>query len=85
MSLTDEIYRDLMDGLKNGVEYDKVRLKWEGSKGPFYNALQRVFADVAAADHLVVFHGPAGNPFAGFRYSSADAFLRLPTLPLVFH
>lgn len=47
MTLTDEIYRELMDGLRTGVDYDKVRLKWEGSKGPFYNALQRVFADAA--------------------------------------
>ncbi len=47
MTLTDEIYRELMDGLRTGVDYDKLRLKWEGSKGPFYNALQRVFADVA--------------------------------------
>lgn len=47
MTLTDEIYRDLMDGLKTGMDYDKVRLKWETSKGPFYNALQRVFADIA--------------------------------------
>lgn len=48
MTLTDEIYQELMDGLRTGMDYDKVRLKWEGSKGPFYNALQRVFADAAA-------------------------------------
>lgn len=48
MTLTDEIYRDLMDGLGTRVDYDKLRLKWEGSKGPFYNALQRVFTDVAS-------------------------------------
>jgi len=48
MTVTDEIYQELMDGLRTKVDYDKVRLKWEGSKGPFYNALQRVFADVAA-------------------------------------
>ena len=39
-----------MDGLRTGVDYDKLRLKWEGSKGPFYNALQQVFAH-AAAEH----------------------------------
>lgn len=48
MTLTDEIYHELMDGLKNGVDYEQMRLKWKGSKGPFYNALQRFFADVAA-------------------------------------
>jgi len=48
MTLTDEIYHELMDGLRSGVDYEQIRLKWEGSKGPFYNALQRVFAYVAA-------------------------------------
>jgi hypothetical protein len=32
MTLTDEIYRELMDGLRTGVDYDKLRLKWEGSR-----------------------------------------------------
>jgi len=45
MTLTDEIHRELMEGLRTGLDYDRLRLKWEKSKGPFYNALQRVFAE----------------------------------------
>ena len=45
MTQTDEIYHELMDGLRTGVDYEKLYLKWGGSKGPFYNALQRVLAD----------------------------------------
>jgi len=45
MTVTDVIYGELLNGLKTGLDYDQIRLKWEKSKGPFYNALQMVFAN----------------------------------------
>lgn len=45
MTVTDVIYGELLNGLKAGLDYDQIRLKWEKSKGPFYNALQMVFAN----------------------------------------
>jgi chromosome segregation ATPase len=45
MSLTDIIYQELMNGLKTGLNYGQICRKYEKSKGPFYNALQRVFTD----------------------------------------
>lgn len=48
MSLTDEIYIQLKDGLWTGLDYDGLRSKYEKSKGPFYNALQMVFDDASA-------------------------------------
>jgi chromosome segregation ATPase len=48
MSVTDEIYTQLKDGLWIGLDYDELRLKHEKSKGPFYNALQLVVADASA-------------------------------------
>jgi len=48
MTVTDEIHRELMEGLRTGLDYDRVRLKWEKSKGPFYNALQMVFAEAGS-------------------------------------
>ena len=45
MTVTDVIYSELLNGLKTGLDYDQIRLKWEKSKGPFYNALQMVFAN----------------------------------------
>jgi len=44
MTVIDVIYGELLNGLKTGLDYDKIRLKWEKSKGPFYNALQMLFA-----------------------------------------
>jgi chromosome segregation ATPase len=48
MNITDQIHQELMDGLKTNLDYEGLREKWAGSKGPFYNALQRVFADSGA-------------------------------------
>jgi len=45
MTVTDVIYGELLGGLKTGLDYDQIRLKWEKSKGPFYNALQMAFAN----------------------------------------
>jgi flagellar biosynthesis chaperone FliJ len=47
MTLTDMIYQELLDGLTTGLDYDQIRQKHENSKGPFYNALQRVFSAVS--------------------------------------
>jgi len=48
MTLTEEIYAELKNGLWTGLNYDGLRLKYEKSKGPFYNALQMVLAETAA-------------------------------------
>ena len=48
MTVTDVIYGELAEGLKTSLDYDQIRLKWEKSKGPFYNALQMVFANAGA-------------------------------------
>ena len=48
MTLTDEIYAELKNGLWTGLDYDELRSKYEKSKGPFYNALQMVLADTSA-------------------------------------
>lgn len=48
MTVTDVIYGELLNGLKAGLDYDKIRLKWEKSKGPFYNALQMVLVNAGA-------------------------------------
>lgn len=45
MSLTDEIYAELKNGLWTDLDYDGLRLKYEKNKGPFYNALQMVLAE----------------------------------------
>jgi len=48
MTLTEEIYAELKNGLWTGLNYDGLRSKYEKSKGPFYNALQMVLAETAA-------------------------------------
>jgi len=46
LSLTDEIYRELMDGLRTGLDYTHFQDKYRNSKGPFYNAFGRVIRDM---------------------------------------
>jgi len=46
MSLTDEIYRELVDGLKTGLDYMQFQAKYRNSKGPFYNAFGRLIRDM---------------------------------------
>ncbi len=46
MSLTDEIYRELMDGLRTGLDYTHFQDKYRNSKGPFYNAFGRLTRDM---------------------------------------
>jgi chromosome segregation ATPase len=46
MSLTDEIYRELSDGLEKGLDWQQFLAKYSGSKGPLYNAIGRFFTEV---------------------------------------
>jgi len=48
MSLTDEIYRELMDGLIDGVDWQQFLARYGASKGPLYNAVGRVFQEIKA-------------------------------------
>ena len=45
-SITDKIYDELVDGLKTEQEYTHLRAKYDANKGPFYNALGRLFHDM---------------------------------------
>jgi len=46
ISLTDEIYQALLHGLKTEQDYTHLRAKYGASKGPFYNALGRLYRDM---------------------------------------
>ena len=46
MSLTDEIYRELLDGLENNLDWSQFIAKHSASKGPLYNAIGRFFTEV---------------------------------------
>jgi len=46
MSLTDEIYRELWDGLEKGLDWSQFLAKHSGSKGPLYTAIGRFFTEV---------------------------------------
>ena len=46
MSLTDEIYRELSDGLEKGLDWQPFVSKYSNSKGPLYNAIRRFFTEV---------------------------------------
>ncbi len=43
MSLTDEIYRELLDGLEDNLDWQQFLAKHSASKGPLYNAIDRFF------------------------------------------
>ena len=45
-TLTDKIYAELLDGLKTEQDYTHLRAKYDANKGPFYNALGRLFHDM---------------------------------------
>jgi len=45
MSLTDDIYRELLDGLQKGLDWPKFIAKYSKSKGPLYNAIGRFFTE----------------------------------------
>jgi chromosome segregation ATPase len=46
MSLTDEIYRELMDGLESNLDWRQIIAKYRNSKGPLYNAVALFFTEV---------------------------------------
>lgn len=46
LSLTDEIYQALVDGLKTGLDWTAFIAKHGASKGPLYNAVGRFFNDL---------------------------------------
>ncbi len=47
-TLTERIYSELREGLRKGVKYEQIRVKFDRDKGPFYNALETVFTDTGA-------------------------------------
>jgi chromosome segregation ATPase len=46
VSLTDDIYHELWDGLGKGLDWDQFLAKYSASKGPLYNAIARFFREV---------------------------------------
>jgi chromosome segregation ATPase len=48
LSLTDEIYAELVDGLKTGLDWTHFLAKHSASKGPLYNAIGRFFNGMEA-------------------------------------
>jgi len=46
MSLTDDIYHELIDGLEQGLDWQQFRAKHNNSKGPLYNAIGRFFTEI---------------------------------------
>jgi len=46
MSITDEIYRELSDGLGKGLDWQQFLAKHSNSKGPLYNAIGRFSTEV---------------------------------------
>jgi chromosome segregation ATPase len=46
LSLTDQIYQELVEGLKPGLDYTHLQVKYRNSKGPFYNAYGRLIRDM---------------------------------------
>ena len=48
MSLTDEIYTELMDGLEKGLDWQGFLAKYGNTKGPLYNALGKALQEIKA-------------------------------------
>ena len=46
MSLTDDIYHELLDGLEKGLDWQQFIAKHNNSKGPLYNAIGRFFTEI---------------------------------------
>ena len=46
MSHTEEIYRELLDGLKKGLDWQQFLTKHSSSKGPLYNAIGQFLTEV---------------------------------------
>lgn len=47
MTLTDQIYDELLNGLSESVDWEHFLSKYGTSKGPLYNALGRLLRDIA--------------------------------------
>ncbi len=45
MSLTDDIYHELLDGLENNLVWQQFTARHSASKGPLYNAIGRFFTE----------------------------------------
>ncbi len=46
MSFTEDIYRELSDGLGKDLDWQQFLVKHSSSKGPLYNAIGRFFTEV---------------------------------------
>ena len=46
MTLTEDIYHELMDGLKRRLDWQQFIAKYSASKGPLYNAIRQFFTDI---------------------------------------
>jgi len=46
VSLTEQIYAELVDGLKTGMDWTQFLAQHGTSKGPLYNAIGRFFNDM---------------------------------------
>ncbi len=46
MTLTDQVYDELIDGLDKGVDWEQFLTKYRTSKGPLYNAVGKVLQDI---------------------------------------
>ena len=46
MTLTEQIYSELVDGLDKGVDWEQFLSKYRTSKGPLYNAVGMVLQDI---------------------------------------
>jgi hypothetical protein len=46
MSITDEIYQELWDGMGKGLDWSEFLAKHNSSKGPLYGAIDRFFSEV---------------------------------------
>lgn len=48
MTITDDIYRELLEGLENRADWQQFLANHSNSKGPLYNALGRVLSEIPA-------------------------------------
>lgn len=75
LSLTEEIYAELVHGLKTGLDWTAFIAKRSASKGPLYNAIGRFFNDmetevIAANEKLSLVQ--RGLDQAGLRLDQLD-------------
>lgn len=70
MSITDEIYQELVDGLQTGLDWPHFLAKHGNSKGPLYNAIGRFFNDM----------GPKAKALTEVQAKVDEAGLKLDSL-----